>query len=754
MSTVDSSVSTGIATQWAGTPYTQIASDGTAFVMYMASSSVLKFKAAASPYTSWSSATTIQTLGANYSPASCCIDGSDTIYVAYKKSSGGLYQVTLTKSGSTWLVGTEHAVAASGDFGNAGEGVYVLLDGNSRLWIVAHFWNGSADVWNAYYSTNGGTTWTTSLSGGGLYEINKQTIVAAMIGKYLVVVYGNGGSLEWRRLDTTGTLTSWTAEQSKTATGINADAQFALCADTNGNGVLAVSPPSGSTTYAIRTLIYTASTDTWGSQTDIGTTTSDLSPCVVNANGTVYCFWSERAAANNYAIVYKTWNGSSWSGKTTLIASGSNRLYANAGYGASTVGVSDTLGTANPWTVEFASISLAATLTRTATGAAIALQALGLQRTATAGKIALQALGVTRSATPAALALQALGLQRTATPARMALVQSYTRTATPGRLSLKALGVQRSAPGALALQALGLQRSASPASIALLQTYQRTATPGKLAVQALGLSRTASGAHLSLHALGLTRTATPAHLALQALGLVRIVTPTRLALQQLGLSRTATSAAIALQAPGSTTFTRTATGGVLALRSLGNLRTGSAALALQALGLSRTASGARVAVQALGLAQSATPVHLALQTLGSTRTATPARLSLQVLGSTRSASSHLALHALGLQRSITAVYLAVQMVAIQRTLSNGKFALHASYQRAALAAITLQQFGVLRSVTGARIALTTGLLYSPPTATSTLAREPGATALLKSSPTATSTLRSGVPHASREELFR
>lgn len=357
--TIDSSVSTSLALLYPAERLVQIASDGTAWVAYYNGTTYV-FRTASSPYSSWSSTTTIATAASI--GASSCIDGSDNIWVCYKDTSGpNLLQVKLTKSGSTWTVGTANTVA-SGNFGGSRQASYIFFDQSSRLWVISYEF-GSADNWEAFYSTNSGTSWTTSLSTGTSLTIanTSEALVALPVGKYILVTYANSdGALRWRRLDTTGTLTAWTTEAA-TGTGVNLwnDYEWSLAVDTNGKAVLASGKHVTDAGQAIRTLLYTPGTDSWGSQTDIGDNTTDTDPTLINANGTVYCFWSRFSASNNYSIVYKTWNGSAWSSETTLIASGSNRLYANAGYGHSTIGIIDLLGTANPWTIEWSSISLA-----------------------------------------------------------------------------------------------------------------------------------------------------------------------------------------------------------------------------------------------------------------------------------------------------------------------------------------------------------------------------------------------------------
>ena len=75
-------------------------------------------------------------------------------------------------------------------------------------------------------------------------------------------------------------------------------------------------------------------------------------------------------AANNYALVYKKWTAATttWdAAPTTLVASGTNIRYPQAAYGNNTIGVVYTVGTASPYTVSFATISLVTTSTRTIT---------------------------------------------------------------------------------------------------------------------------------------------------------------------------------------------------------------------------------------------------------------------------------------------------------------------------------------------------------------------------------------------------
>jgi hypothetical protein len=164
---------------------------------------------------------------------------------------------------------------------------------------------------------------------------------------------GPSSGFYWRRADADGVLTSWSAEQSF-ATPVYQDHNFSLCADGSGR-LLAACSPRINPDHAIYTATYAPGTDTWTARGEIGTSGDDRWPSLVRnpTTGNVYCVWSEEAAAQSYAIVYKEWDhaGATWGSKVTVQASGSNRVFTGCGCDGVTLLAVDTEGTSS-YTVE------------------------------------------------------------------------------------------------------------------------------------------------------------------------------------------------------------------------------------------------------------------------------------------------------------------------------------------------------------------------------------------------------------------
>lgn len=358
--------------QWRSVPL--LASDGTACVVFYDGSNLV-FATASSPYTSWSGKTTISTSPGNIGEVGVCIDSSDKLYVAY-------FQTTtlkpafrlLTKSGTTWTVGSEVTVSATA---MGEQGASILQEpGGSRFWLACM--DGSGTLY-AYYSDNSGTSWTLGISYAAnanftTHDSNWLLGTATSSGStYVVLACANDGTIIYRRHLTSNTATTWdTLKTTGTDYGLwKNHTGWSAATDATGRLMLAATP--GTTDYAVRTVYYTAGSDTWSASTDIGSSVNDRSAALVGNGTDIWCFWCAYSAANNYSLVYKKWsNGSgTWGSATTLVAAGTNVTFLGAGYGSSTLGVTDNTGTASPWTINFVSVTLGAALTATLAGTGV-----------------------------------------------------------------------------------------------------------------------------------------------------------------------------------------------------------------------------------------------------------------------------------------------------------------------------------------------------------------------------------------------
>jgi hypothetical protein len=331
-------------------------SDGAAIAIYHDGSDIV-FRVAASPYSSWSSATVIEA-GAFAHPAAC-LGAADAIHVIYADGSRNLKHAALSRSGASWSVGSEHAIA-TGDYGGNDKTHSVAIDSGGNLWALSGHWTGSAYATPCFYSTDSGANWSVSQSDLlGSTLADDTPLKLAVTGTRLLALKHGSGNTHWRRRETSDGLTSWVAEQN-VSSGIWYNHYFDAQTDDSGRIVIAGAPQPGGTDYAIRTKVYTPGSDTWGSNSDIGTGTSDRFAALMKAGADLYCFWAEFAASNSYAVVYKKWTDGSgtWGSKSTLESAGVNRTYLAAGGDQYDALAMWTEGTGSPWDVKSSALSL------------------------------------------------------------------------------------------------------------------------------------------------------------------------------------------------------------------------------------------------------------------------------------------------------------------------------------------------------------------------------------------------------------
>lgn len=339
------------ATIWPGQRRVHVASDGGAIVFYWTGSAWEWRTASGAPYTTWSSASTVTGAVQVAGLAAETDVATGDVHVIHKTTGGPdvVYRRFTYAGGGSWSMGSTTTISTF-DSGGNGEPLSLTVDASGRLWACIQHWTGSptADV---FYSANG-TSWTSSLTGS--VAASQLSFGVGAAGNYIVFVRASSGSgYYWRRVDTTGSLTTWSSEQSF-ATPVYQDHHFAMVADGAGR-LLAAAAPNINPDHAIYTATYSAATDTWTARGEIGTSGDDRWPSLAlnPSTGNVYCVWSEEAAANSYAVVYKEWDATAatWGGKVTVQAAGSNRLYTGASCDGTTLLAVDTEGTSS-YTVE------------------------------------------------------------------------------------------------------------------------------------------------------------------------------------------------------------------------------------------------------------------------------------------------------------------------------------------------------------------------------------------------------------------
>jgi hypothetical protein len=342
-----------------------ITDDGTALVLWFDGTNT-KFSYASSPYTSWTAGTLIT--GLNVSASGFLESSGNVSTVSVDTNENPNYKL-LTKSGATYSAGSATLINSSFlVVASQGQPFLLTKDSQGRYWAIAN--NDLGTKSQVYWSSTPTTaSWTSSLTATAA---NNTFLPASdIVGNYLVVVYPTGSTtFKYQRIDTSaGSLGAWDAASTITLVG-PPDNTINQCFRGNGLDTGMLVYQSGTGMYASQ---YTASTNTWGSGTQISSGANDTEPTLVTVDHDLYCFWCEYHAASNFALVYKKWSyaTNTWdTSATTLVASGTNIHNPNAGYNSpqATIGVSYTVGTANPWSVNFATVSVIHETTLSASG--------------------------------------------------------------------------------------------------------------------------------------------------------------------------------------------------------------------------------------------------------------------------------------------------------------------------------------------------------------------------------------------------
>lgn len=164
----------------------------------------------------------------NLSYASVTTDASDNIYVVYSlqvnagNSNAKIFYRMLTKSGSTWTIGTEQSpsIFVPGSGSVAFSYAVVEVDSASHLWVATRYYDGANYEVMVYYSDglSAAPTWTQSNSSTYLEATAGVTLTAHLPtivkfnGNIGVLYIAQGGGIKWRYRADTDSLQSWVAE--------------------------------------------------------------------------------------------------------------------------------------------------------------------------------------------------------------------------------------------------------------------------------------------------------------------------------------------------------------------------------------------------------------------------------------------------------------------------------------------------------------------------------------------------------------
>lgn len=354
MANTISTSTNALATSYTASQLVAISASGDALVVWFDGTNVKWSYAASSNYGSWTTATLLSSIGGGPRwQAGLYKLSNDNALLVVGNSSGNIvsYLFTYSSGGHSWSAGSAVTVEASASAFNGGSAA-MDADAQGRIWVA---WANNSHVIQVYYTSNNGTSWTSSTTftqvGGGL----DTNIGLAYCGNYIVVVYcASGAVMDYARIDAhSATLGSWSSSAAVTNCSFDnvLNAMSFRGAPGSNYGVFV-----GDEFAAIPAQYYNAGTDTWSTVSNIGASSSDRDPTLVSDGTNLYCVWCKQAASNNYSLVYKKWAASTqtWdSSNTQLEASGTNIQWPNGGYGNSTLGFIYGVGTASPWNVNF-----------------------------------------------------------------------------------------------------------------------------------------------------------------------------------------------------------------------------------------------------------------------------------------------------------------------------------------------------------------------------------------------------------------
>lgn len=363
MANTISTSTSALATAYSPGQLVAMSASGDALVIWYDGVSV-KWSYASSPYTSWTTATLLASIGSDWQAGIYKLATDNALLVCSTGSATMVSYLFTYNSGShSWSAGSQVTVLSGGGVGNSGS-VALDADAQGRIWAAWYGFPGANTV-EVYYTADSGATWTASTtftpSGSQFGQV-----ALAYCGNYIVVVFCNSSTntFFYARIDAhSASLGSWsTAAAITNCTMDNSAPGISFRGAPGSNYGVFV----GDEFSAIPSQSYNALTDVWSAITNIGGSSSDKKPTLISDGTNLYCLWSLFSAANNYSLVYKKWTASTqtWDAASTeLEANGTNIAYASGGYGNSTLGFVYTVGTATPWSVNFDTRSFAAPAT-------------------------------------------------------------------------------------------------------------------------------------------------------------------------------------------------------------------------------------------------------------------------------------------------------------------------------------------------------------------------------------------------------
>lgn len=292
---------------------TVITSDGTTVVVYNAGTQAptgIAYVKSTDNGASWSSPVQVDTV--QTSDFDIAIDGSNNIYIAY--ASNGIYMRELTYSGGSWSIGSPTnyktnttcvSGVSSGDQ-YYGPSVTVNSSGTAVIDYIHEYQYGGGNCVIDYNldNTGGGGSGVALTYNNTPFIIDAGKARWAIIEGYLYYDPQENGS--WAKVPGLPGLSSSSETLSY---GLD---QLHMMYTSGGQMVHRV---------------YTPASNTLSSADVISSSSSDISGSIVSDSNKVWAVYGRWVGTNNYDVVYKNYNGSSWDGSpTTIVSNGANNI--------------------------------------------------------------------------------------------------------------------------------------------------------------------------------------------------------------------------------------------------------------------------------------------------------------------------------------------------------------------------------------------------------------------------------------------
>lgn len=295
-----------------------VKTSGGTLVLFYQNGTDIVYRTSTDKGVNWGSPITVSP--SNYADFSVQIDANDNIYLAYyhNDTNSYIFFKKLTYSGSnSWTIGSEYVVENTG---SSRRYPSLVREGGGRIWVSYLFYSGSAYYIYIKYSDNGGVSWSTSTNVAGTNSYGSSQLV--LYNSYPAAFYEvNDQYIKWRYWNGT----SWSTEA--TVVGSTAvdydDYNWGSVTVTDNNYIhLVYSKISGG---FVRYTYYNGTF--WSSPASLSEVAGDRYPSLTTDGTNLLVFWSQYLGENQYRMVYKKFDGTSWDANPTIVSNSSGRAF-------------------------------------------------------------------------------------------------------------------------------------------------------------------------------------------------------------------------------------------------------------------------------------------------------------------------------------------------------------------------------------------------------------------------------------------